>query len=111
MSHEDIEANLGISRRDLIRRGAIVGGTLVWAAPVVQSIAPKALAQTGQGTPACEITVIFQPAPGGPCFQVGVCTAEPECCTCLLTGLGSPCDDECASQNCVSTPVTPVPCP
>lgn len=109
MSHEDIEANLGISRRDLIRRGAIVGGTLVWAAPVVQSIAPRALAQTG-GTPACELDVVIVIGPGL-CFKVGVCTADQACCTCLLTGLGSPCDDECAAQDCVSTPPTPVTCP
>lgn len=34
----------GVSRRDLLRRGAIVGG-LVWAAPVIQSIRSPAFAQ------------------------------------------------------------------
>lgn len=34
----DLNSELGVSRRDLIRRGAIVGGTLLWAAPVIQSI-------------------------------------------------------------------------
>jgi hypothetical protein len=29
---------LGISRRDLIRRGAIVGGTLIWTVPVVTTL-------------------------------------------------------------------------
>ena len=35
----------GISRRELIRRGAVVGGTLVWATPVIQSLATPAGAQ------------------------------------------------------------------
>jgi hypothetical protein len=34
----DLNSELGMSRRDLIRRGAIVGGTLLWAAPAIQSI-------------------------------------------------------------------------
>jgi hypothetical protein len=29
---------LGISRRDLIRRGAVVGGTLIWTVPVVTTL-------------------------------------------------------------------------
>jgi hypothetical protein len=33
-----------ITRRDLIRRGAIVGGTLVWAAPAMQTFAKPAYA-------------------------------------------------------------------
>lgn len=40
------EARGGISRRDLIRRGAVVGG-VVWAAPVVQSLAAPASAAEG----------------------------------------------------------------
>jgi hypothetical protein len=39
----DIGNEFGISRRDLLRRGAIVGGTLLWAAPTVQSIAKPAV--------------------------------------------------------------------
>ena len=35
----------GISRRELLKRGAVVGGTLVWAVPVLQSLAPPAFAQ------------------------------------------------------------------
>jgi len=35
---------LGISRRELLRKGAIVGGTLLWATPVVQSLTPAAQA-------------------------------------------------------------------
>jgi hypothetical protein len=46
MSERDgLSRDLGISRRELIRRGAVVGGTLVWAAPVIQSLTPPAYAQ------------------------------------------------------------------
>ncbi len=38
----------GISRREVIRRGAVVGGTLVWAAPLLQSLTPPAYAQYAQ---------------------------------------------------------------
>lgn len=48
--NEDINPALGISRRDLLKRGAVVGGTLVWAAPAVQTISRSALAQS-PGTP------------------------------------------------------------
>jgi hypothetical protein len=41
----DLQRELGISRRGLIKRGAIVGGTLVWAVPVIQSLSPPAFAQ------------------------------------------------------------------
>lgn len=45
-----VDTNLGISRRTVLRRGAVVGGSLVWAAPAVQSISRTALAQDN-GTP------------------------------------------------------------
>ena len=56
--HIDLNSELGVTRRDLIRRGAIVGGTLLWVAPAIQSMAPKAFAQTdgenpGSVTPQC----------------------------------------------------------
>lgn len=35
----------GVTRRDAIRRGAIVGGTVLWATPIVQSLTPAAHAQ------------------------------------------------------------------
>ena len=43
----------GIPRRTLIKRGAIVGGTLVWATPVIQSLSSPAHAQVGPGSPLC----------------------------------------------------------
>lgn len=47
MDFSDVpDGNLGVSRRQLIKRGAIVGGAVVWAAPVVQSFTAPALSQT-----------------------------------------------------------------
>jgi hypothetical protein len=50
MDIDDVDGDLGISRRQLIKRGAIVGGTVLWAAPVVQSITTPAFAQLYGGT-------------------------------------------------------------
>lgn len=58
MKHHEpgaLDATLGISRRTLLRRGLLVGGTMVWATPVVQSFAGPAAAQ---GTPAVDISYV-----------------------------------------------------
>lgn len=83
MSGSDIspdapEASSGLSRREALRRGAILGGALVWSAPAIQTIgmrgayavtpAPgpcpshldlKIFCPTRSSTPEC---VIFEPA-------------------------------------------------
>jgi hypothetical protein len=41
----ELRRDSSISRRDVLKRGAVVGGTLVWAVPLVQSLAPPAFAQ------------------------------------------------------------------
>ena len=42
-----MDASLGISSRTLLRRGAVVGGSLVWTVPVVHTLAaPSAAAGT-----------------------------------------------------------------
>lgn len=43
--------NPGITRRDALRRGAVVGGALIWAAPVVQTVGMQAA--KAQATPLC----------------------------------------------------------
>ncbi len=49
----DGNAPTGVSRRDLLKRGAIAGGVL-WSVPVIQTIAaPSAFAQGSVGTGAC----------------------------------------------------------
>ena len=52
----------GISRRSVLRNAAI-GGGLVWAAPVVQSMTTPAFAQ--DGSPACEDQVCSEVVVGG----------------------------------------------
>lgn len=47
----DVGGELGISRRDMLRRSAVVGGTLLWVAPAIQSLAPAASAQENRVTP------------------------------------------------------------
>lgn len=46
----------GFDRRTLLKRGAVVGGALVWATPVVQSLSGTAMASVGPGS-----------LPGGSC--------------------------------------------
>jgi hypothetical protein len=104
-----MDSNLGMSRRTLIKRGAIVGGSVLWAGPVVQSFSQSALAVTGNGTPACFFDVILKS--GGICLKVGRCTAPLECCTCLEGGGDDRCDEHCTGTDCVSLPVQVVACP
>ena len=81
---EQIQGDLGISRRDLIRRAAIVGGTLIWAAPAVQTITAKAYAATSPIVSACCECNDFGPPHYWPCiadhftceFCVSFCTGH-----------------------------------
>lgn len=41
---------LGMNRRDFVRRSAVVGGTVIWAAPTIQSFASPAFAQSTEIT-------------------------------------------------------------
>ncbi len=61
MSEQDrgLERELGISRRQLIKRGAIVGGTLAWAAPLIQSVGPSAMAAMGRSPGQCGCCYCF----------------------------------------------------
>jgi hypothetical protein len=43
----DLNDESGVTRREVLRRGAIVGGTLLWVAPAIQSISQKAFAASG----------------------------------------------------------------
>lgn len=52
--NEETPQGQGMSRRDLMKRGAVVGGTLMWTAPAVQMLSRPAFAQApgspgGQG--------------------------------------------------------------
>lgn len=60
----DLGSELGVSRRDLLRRGAIVGGTLLWVAPAIQSMAPKAFA-AGPSPGGCAACYCWNTRPNG----------------------------------------------
>lgn len=92
---DDTRLNLhdesGMTRRDLMRRGAIVGGTLLWVAPAIQSIGSKAYAVTN-GSPLCTacLATQFDPdGPGGVPPQEGhiQLLTDAACCECI-EGLG-----------------------
>ena len=77
----DFEANLGISRRTVIKRGAIVGGTLMWAAPAVRTIS-RAGAQS-VGTAPCNPvfcglvgTTVFRCFPTNPSQSNCLCECD-----------------------------------
>ena len=89
MEDEEFNANLGISRRTLIKRGAVVGGTLVWAAPVVQSLSAPAFAA---GSPQCTLAVTNNQQ-GDACQELGTLTPADDannegrdCCSSFNSG-------------------------
>lgn len=79
MENERIDTNLGMSRRTLLRRGAIVGGTLVWAAPAVQTFARPAFAA---GSEACSLTFTTETSEGT-CIRTTFPNQSPDCCDCI----------------------------
>jgi hypothetical protein len=76
----DTENGGGLSRRDMLKRSAVVGGAVLWTTPVVQSLASPAFAAGTQ----CSIAVVFNAtnSPAGPCFLIGYTVLDPDCCDC-----------------------------
>ena len=116
----DLNSELGMTRRDLIRRGAIVGGTLLWVAPAIQSMAPKAFAQEANPgsviCDACEQTRFDPDGSGGqpPIFMHRQYNPTPACCDCLAANGGDfdPCKAGTGSGVCVpTTGLLPGECP
>ena len=96
----------GITRRQALKKGALLGGALAWATPVVQVIGMQpALAQTV--SPGCQVAV--QPIPGGP---VIACITYPQSLCDCVAAAGT---DEAAAALCfvgaVPISVDPGPCP
>ena len=70
----------GMNRRDVLRRGAMVGGALVWTAPAVQSLAGPALAAQGSVAPElCGFVLILDPD-NGPAGCVRISATTVACC-------------------------------
>ncbi len=51
MEHDENASDSGPSRREILRRSALVGGTVVWMAPAVQTLAAPAFAGVGSEAP------------------------------------------------------------
>lgn len=90
-----------ISRRTMVRRGAVIGGSLVWAAPAIQAVGPAAFAQSQTGSPACTpgVRTFVQ---GGSCVET-IYSESLACCSCIATQEANGADAFLAAINCVFT--------
>jgi hypothetical protein len=81
-----IEGGGGLSRRDLMKRGAVVGGTVVWATPVLQTLATPAFAGTPgeEGCPEGKVLHKFK-------FDVDQITGQTSCSAGGTTSPGGGC--------------------
>lgn len=92
----------GITRRDLLRRGAVLGGAVVWATPVVQTLGMgRAFAQTASpcspGVSFIAMCVVCNgqsyiikwEAPGGWDTPDPVCNTDRDHCPSATPALGS----------------------
>lgn len=97
----------GITRREALRRGALLGGALAWATPIVQVVGMKpALAQTV--SPACRLEIrVVDPIIGA----VTLCLeGPPEFCDCI-NNADTPDDlEQCLEDFLSSLSITPGPC-
>lgn len=84
-SAESAEGTPGLDRRNVLRRGAVLGGALVWTVPAVQTLSGAAFAA---GSPLCSVEVRFIDA-GGVCQKV-VFTPSASCCNCVAAQQGPP---------------------
>lgn len=91
------EEQSGLSRRSVLKRGAIVGGAMVWTVPAVQSIAGPAAAGTG-----CVGSYTIINDRTGQCVAKIVVTATDACCQCIDAndGSGSPAEVFFAALTC-----------
>jgi hypothetical protein len=83
----EVRNRVGISRRDLLRRGAIVGGTALWTVPVIASLTR---AHISPGSPAFSCCRCH--APGGttprPPNRCTTTVDNPTACQQFCEGLG-----------------------
>ena len=100
---DEKEPGRGLTRREIIKKGAIVGGTVMWVTPAVQVIGMRP-AQAQEVSPTVDCTVILSVGDVTFCFTVP--QAACDCFDACVDGGSDPftCVDECA------TTLTPVPC-
>jgi hypothetical protein len=79
------EKSGGMDRREFLRRSAIVGGTVAWMTPVIQSLTPPAYAHVTPGSSATCCQCVCKPSPPGtPKCSVTPTTSED--CTAFCSG-------------------------
>lgn len=91
----------GISRRELLRRGMILGGAVAWTTPALQSLAPPAFAQYARcGCCYCWTGDKQNPEKDG-CFDNGATgpLADPDSCQAFCSG-GAPGGPYALSEHC-----------
>jgi hypothetical protein len=78
----------GLSRREMLRRAIIVGGTLVWAAPAIQTLSPPAYADVSPGiSTCCQCKKQGGPGPSRQCFANDPTADTDAECTTKCAGL------------------------
>jgi hypothetical protein len=73
------QLSYGLTRREALKKGALLGGALIWTTPAVQAIGILP-AHAQEVSPLCEVRVSFGP-PGSPieiCFRT-----TPDVCACI----------------------------
>jgi hypothetical protein len=72
----------GLSRRSMLKRSAAVGGAIIWATPVVQSLASPAYAA---GSNCTGTLTVGTPGQTG-CTIIAYVQYTPDCCACAQPG-------------------------
>jgi hypothetical protein len=80
MSDEPTE---GLGRRDLLKRGALVGGALVWTVPAVQTLASPAFAVGTTVNDTCDAEICVTSSATAPCVPVCLDNVQQACCTAI----------------------------
>jgi hypothetical protein len=113
------EKAVGVTRRDVLKRAAIAGGTVLWAAPIIQTIAaPAAQAASPVKAACCECKTAAAPL----FLQCSV--DDPSCSTCVnlicggrsnfsryFVGTGCGCTQTLLMKKCTGSPCVQQTCP
>lgn len=67
----------GLTRREALKKGALLGGALIWTTPAVQAIGILP-AQAQEVSPFCEVRISFGDPPIEICFRT-----TPDVCACI----------------------------
>lgn len=97
MENDEMNEKKGMDRREFLRKAAITGA-VVWAVPVVKSIAATPAYAQNQGTPACPHS--DPDTAGGSCMGSCKAAARAQCGKDCGGGCASICNPNCARGQC-----------